>query len=153
MIVGNKEDSMKFFFKELFAIIFALGLVSCASSGTGRVISPQGLPIQVIWTEEERAKDITLKTLRTTPEASFHLIHLKGTEKPHVHDRHDVAVFILSGEAEFSIQDRVLKVKAGDVLEVPSGMVHWAKNQDTDATVVYAVFTPPYDGKDWRGVE
>ena len=137
----------------LLSLVFLLA--SCASPGTGsgRVISPQGLPIRVVWSEQERAKDITLKTLRTTAEASFHLIHLKGTEKPHVHELHDVAVFILSGEAEVSVSGRAVKMKTGDVVEIPRGVVHWARNLDPEATVVYAVFTPPYDGKDWRGVE
>lgn len=102
------------------------------------------------WTADELSRDIAVKTLRTTPEASFHLIRLKGAEPPHVHDRHDLTVFILSGTSVVHFKDRAVSIEPGELIDIPRGVWHWAENLGQDPTHAYAVFTPPFDGKDRR---
>lgn len=53
---------------------------------------------------------------------------------------------LLSGSGVLHIGDRVVSVKPGDVMEIPRKVVHWAENKDPEASVVYALFSPPYDG-------
>ena len=102
------------------------------------------------WTADELSRDIVVKTLRTTPEASFHLIRLKGAEPPHVHDRHDLTVFIFSGTSVVHFKDRAVSIRPGELIDIPRGVWHWAENIGQDPTHAYAVFTPPFDGKDRR---
>jgi mannose-6-phosphate isomerase-like protein (cupin superfamily) len=50
------------------------------------------------------------------------------------------------------LADRVIDVGPGDVIDVPRGVVHWAENVGDGASEAYAVFAPPFDGKDRRFV-
>ena len=125
---------------------------SCQSAHLHKIIAPEKLITQEHWSQEELSRDISIHTLKTTPEASYHLILLHGFEKPHTHNEHDLVVFVLKGKSQVVMADKTFEVKAGDVVEIPRGVVHWAKNLDPVATEVYAVFTPPFDGKDHQVV-
>ncbi len=152
----------------LVAALFALAAPSCCppareSQGSAapsmpsdmaeslrapRVIGPEGEMGAVTWTAEELAKPIAAHRLHATESESMHLIHIGGAEPPHTHDQHDVVVVMLSGAAVLHLGDRAMAVKPGDVMEIPRGVPHWAENQAQGGSVVYAVFTPPYDGTD-----
>ncbi|MBI3307600.1 MAG: cupin domain-containing protein [Candidatus Omnitrophica bacterium] len=100
------------------------------------------------WSEEDRTKVLAVQTLKITPEASYHWIRLNGAEKSHIHKEHDLAVFILKGKARFYFADHKIDVKSGDVIEIPRGKIHRAEKKSKEPVEVYAVFTPPFDGKD-----
>lgn len=128
----------------------ALIMVGCSSTQPprGRVITTLPEPINPLWTEAELAKPIAVRRLRATAETSISLIRLAGAEQPHIHKDHDLVVVLLSGSARLHLGDRVVDVRVGDVMEIPRGVVHWAENTGADASEVYAVFSPPYDGRD-----
>lgn len=133
----------------LWIFIFAFSLAGCRTSvRPARIISPEGILPKTAWSREERQKEIAVRTLKTTQEASFHLIRLRTTEKPHTHNNHDLTVVMLSGGARVFIEGRRYEVNPGDIVEIPRGKVHWAENRASEASEVYAVFTPPFDGKD-----
>lgn len=136
------------------AVLFLLAgfLVSACRSQAGHIVAGDGSLAAVSWSEEERAREIALKTLRTTNEASYHLVRLRGAEKLHVHDTHDVTVFLLSGSVSLTVAGRTVELRKGDVVEIPRGTAHQAVNLAPDASLAYAVFTPPYDGQDHRAV-
>jgi quercetin dioxygenase-like cupin family protein len=136
----------------LWLVSTAVCLASCAISRPGTVFSPDPAAGSVVWTEEDKAQDMVIRTLRTTPEASFHIIRLGGIEKAHVHDTHDITVFILKGKVRMDMNGQTRILRKGDVVEVPRGLVHAAENAGRDAAEAYAVFTPPFDGKDRRFV-
>lgn len=134
----------------LLPLTAALLLAACAAapSGQGRVVAPDGSSERIVWTAEELAKPIAVRRLRATAEVSVSLIRLKDAEKPHIHQKHDLVVVMLSGAGVLHLGDRAIPVKPGDVMEIPRGTVHWAENTDPAGSEVYALFSPPYDGLD-----
>ena len=107
-------------------------------------------PTIVQWSAEELTRDVAVKTLRKTEQASFHFVRLNGAEAPHVHDRHDLTVFTFSGQSVVHFKDRTVSMGPGDLIEIPRGVWHWAENIGQAPTQAYAIFTPPFDGKDRR---
>ena len=90
--------------------------------------------------------------LGKSEEASFHYIRLWTKEKPHRHETHKLIVFMLSGQAEIHFGDKTYPIEKGDMMEIPKGAVHWAENKGSGPAEVYAIFMPPYDGKDFKPV-
>ena len=50
---------------------------------------------------------------------------------PHVHTREDEVFFVLEGEIEFVVGDRMVIGKAGDILHAPRGVPHGYKGAGT----------------------
>jgi quercetin dioxygenase-like cupin family protein len=126
--------------------------IGCAPSArpehSGRIVAADQVIDSPLWSEQERARPIAARLLHTSEFASAHLIRLQGAETPHTHDQHDLTVTMLSGSAVLHLGDSAFAVHPGDVMDIPHGTPHWAENVGTDASVVYAVFSPPYDGTD-----
>ena len=131
-------------------LICALLSVGCSSSSSarGRVITTLPDPIDPLWTPAELEKQIAVRRLRATAEISVNLIRLAGAEQPHIHKDHDLVVVLLSGQARLHLGNRTVDVRPGDVMEIPRGVVHWAENTGPGASEVYAIFSPPFDGRD-----
>ena len=146
------KKSMNFLCLLLF-LIFALVVCALQKFQRGTVISPEKGFSRIEWTKEEKAQDLGVRTIRQTKQASYHLIRLKGVEKPHVHDTHDLVVFILSGNGIIHFDKHSTKIKPGDVIEIPQGEIHWGENTGSLPCELYAVFTPPFDGKDHREIK
>ena len=127
------------------SIIVAILLSSHMSVAEGNKTGPD-----VQWSPDELARDVAVKTLGATAQASFHFVHLKGAEPPHIHDRHDLTVFIFAGISVVHFKDRTVSMGPGDLIEIPRGVWHWAENLGHDPTQAYAIFTPPFDGEDRR---
>lgn len=125
---------------------------SNAPASAGNVITVEGPLPAIVWSDEELAKDVAIRTVRQTEAASYHVVRLRTAEKPHVHDRSDLAVFVLSGRVNMHIGTRVVPARAGDVIDVPKGVPHWAENASTEPSLAYVVFAPAFDGKDRRPV-
>ena len=117
------------------------------------VALPDGVQTVPVWSAEELARDIAVRSLQRSEYASTHLIRLRGSEEPHFHDRHDLAITLLSGASVLHFADRDIALRAGDTAFIPRGSYHWAENTGTDASVVFAVFAPPFDGKDRRAAK
>tara|TARA_B100000315_G_scaffold212344_1_gene209666 strand:- start:5695 stop:6117 length:423 start_codon:yes stop_codon:yes gene_type:complete len=135
----------RFLLLQAIAFIFLLPHMSVAE---GNKTGPN-----VQWSQDELTMDVVVKNLGATAEASFHLVRLKGAEVPHIHDRHDLTVFILAGNSVVNFKDHTVLMGPGDLIKIPQGLWHWAKNIGQNPTKAYAIFTPPFDGKDRRVVE
>jgi len=137
------------------SLIFLLGLTiaACTPVNNGKVITPTHILREIEWTPEELVQDVAHRILNKTQEASFHLIRLKGAEEPHIHETHDLTVFVVSGYGYVHFKDRSEKIKVGDVIYIPRGVIHWGENLSPNGTEVYVVFTPPFDGTDVKVVE
>ncbi len=134
----------------VFVVLF---LVACQSSNHVKLIYPDKIYQQTKWTEDELKKNIAIRHLHRGTAASTHLIRLKGNEFPHYHDRHDLNVSVLSGKSTIHFKDHAVVLVPGDVIFIPKGTFHWAENTDSVASVVFAVFSPAFDGKDRRKAE
>jgi mannose-6-phosphate isomerase-like protein (cupin superfamily) len=136
--------------------IIVCSLAGCAGQrpARGRIITPLGVSAETTWKNEDKAKPIAGRLLRSTNEISVSLIRLRGAEAPHIHANHDLTVVMLSGSGVLHLGDKRIVVGPGDVMEIPRGVVHWAENTAPEASEVYAIFSPPYlDNKDNVPVE
>ena len=140
--------------KRIFTVIFLLGLSTLLlawgkdKGWIGRLIQPGEMTQSVQWVEAETKSDIAIRKLRETPDASFQIVRLNTAEKPHVHEHHDLTVFVLRGRALMHLDNKAIPVRAGDVIDIPRGVPHWVENKSASPSEVYAVFTPAFDGKD-----
>ena len=60
-----------------------------------------------------------------------------GQAKPHYHEAHETAIFVIEGAAEMrhgSRLEHVMRIEAGDFVYIPAGVPHQPYNP-TDATV------------------
>lgn len=112
------------------------------------IISPEGVQDKIEWNQEDQAKNLAVQKIAENDHLSHHVIRLQGAERPHTHQTHDLTVFVLKGEAEMFLKDQKYPLKSGDVVRIPKGTVHWARNLGREASEVFAVFVPPYDGLD-----
>ena len=79
---------------------------------------------------------------------SHHLVAIRTAETPHRHDRHDLLVVMQRGHGTMRIGERTLPVGERSILYVPRGTVHAFANAGSEPALAYAVYTPPFDGKD-----
>ncbi len=139
--------------KPCFLIVIGLTLAACQSTGPTLHLSDGDVIQDPDWPTWDRAKAVAIRTIWHDRAASHHLVRLAGSEKPHVHDAHDLTVFVLKGRVRVHLGDRSVVLKPGDVVQIPHGLRHWAQNIDSHASEAYVVFSPPYDGKDKRLVD
>ena len=62
--------------------------------------------------------------------------------EPHLHENHETAIYVLSGEAEMwygEELDEYLTVRAGDFLYIPAGMPHLPANPSPDVPALAVV--------------
>ena len=145
----SRARIMKILSQSIIYLCFLFLFSSCVGSRKGVLISPEKGIWEPSWSADELSKEIVIRHLGVTPETSHHIIRLKTAEKPHIHKHHDLTVFVLQGKALIHFGEQQLLAKTGDVIEIPRGIVHWAENLDKRGSQVYAVFNPPYDGKDY----
>lgn len=81
----------------------------------------------------------------------MHLLRLAPRERgrPHLHEHHETALYILSGQVEVWYDEQLQKyltAGAGDFLYVPAGMPHLPCNRSqTDSCLVLIARTDPND--------
>lgn len=80
--------------------------------------------------------------------SSHHIVALRGREPVHRHDEHDLLVYAFEGEGGMLIGDEERWIGRGSIVYVPRGTVHSMRNTSSTPMLGYAVFTPPFDGKD-----
>ena len=108
------------------------------------------------WLKENRAKPeeaIKITQLGATAHQSQHIVQIRDHEKPHVHKEHDLTAFVLQGSGTLTVGKEEFPVKAGDVISIPKGTPHHYQKGSRKPTIVYVVFSPPFDGKDTVPVE
>lgn len=116
-----------------------------------KLITPHVVHTSMQWNKQERLQDVVTRSMRVTRYASYHIVCVNTSEKPHVHDKHDLVVTVLSGNARIHLGLKTHNLTAGDVIQIPRGTLHWIENTGgKKPTEAYAVFTPPYQGKDKR---
>ncbi len=107
--------------------VLSVVLIGCSSPPPARVVTPTGETVADP-PPTSRDKEVVVQHLRRDAASSHHFVNLVGSEKPHVHDRSDLTVFILRGSVRMHFEDRVVDVQPGDVVDIPMGAFHWAEN-------------------------
>jgi mannose-6-phosphate isomerase-like protein (cupin superfamily) len=138
--------------KYKFLLLASFLFVGCTTHHSKVVLENKGYQ-NVQWTEEEKQKEIAIRHMSRTEYSSTHLLRVRGAEKPHVHDHHDLTVTVISGKSIIHFKDHEVVLEKGDVVHIPRGTYHWAENIDPEASVAFAVFSPAYKGKDKRLVK
>ena len=64
--------------------------------------------------------------------------------RPHTHP-HEQIVYIVSGHGTFTVADETVDVAQGDMLVVPSGVLHYAVAAGDEPMVDLSVFNPRRD--------
>jgi mannose-6-phosphate isomerase-like protein (cupin superfamily) len=93
-------------------------------------------------------EDFRVIELARDTQTSQHLVAIRGAEVPHRHDRHALLVVMLRGYGSMRIAGQQKPVGDGSILYVPRGAVHAFRNDSPEPAVAYAVYIPPFDGKD-----
>lgn len=128
-------------------------LTACQMQPKGWLVMTRKRSItQVDWTPDQLRAETANHTFHSTREASFHILRLRTAEKPHIHKRHDLTITVLSGRVKMHMDPRTVIVEPGNVIYIPKGVMHWAQNLDKNASEAYAVFIPPFEGKDFHPV-
>lgn len=80
--------------------------------------------------------------------SSSFVIFIKKEVKKHKHATHTENVYILDGEGEMLLGDKIFKVKKGDIIFIPMNTVHSLKVTSSTPVKVLSVQSPRFDGKD-----
>jgi len=135
----------------------AIALAGCAgmappppSAGKVLYIGPQPQSWEAVVRANPLGPDDNIKgvLLLQQPAVSHFLVQIRNREQPHIHQSHDATIVMLRGRGRLVVKDRILLAREGDVLFVPRGTPHYYVNDGPGPTVVLAIFTPAYDGKD-----
>ncbi len=84
---------------------------------------------------------------------SHHVVALRDREPVHRHDTHDLLVITLEGHGSMLIGDEERTLGPRSIVYVPRGVPHSMRNTSGTPLYGYAVFSPPFDGKDRVPVE
>ncbi len=95
---------------------------ACAGDRRGLVVTPTGPLERIAWTDAELQRDIAIRPLRATDQASY-AVGIVTAEPPHVHDRHDLTVYVLSGRVAMHLADRMVRIctRCKSLFEVADG--------------------------------
>ena len=92
--------------------------------------------------------NIKVANLGGSDSASQHVVQIRDREVLHVHKLHDATVTMMRGHGYLFLADKRVNLKAGDIVHVQRGVPHQYVNTASDLTVLLAVYSPPFDGKD-----
>jgi quercetin dioxygenase-like cupin family protein len=92
--------------------------------------------------------NIKVANLGRSASASQHVVQIRDREVLHVHKLHDATVTMMRGQGYLVLDNKRVNLKAGDIVHVQRGVAHQYVNTSSDPTVLLAVYSPPFDGKD-----
>jgi mannose-6-phosphate isomerase-like protein (cupin superfamily) len=80
--------------------------------------------------------------------ASYHLVQVLGSERPHRHETHDLTVLVLRGHGVLTRLAGATPLAQGDAAVVPRGEPHWFASEGAFPAIALVVFAPPLDAPD-----
>jgi mannose-6-phosphate isomerase-like protein (cupin superfamily) len=92
--------------------------------------------------------DIRADQIGRSDGASYHLVQVHGSERPHRHATHDLVVHVLRGHGVLTRSGRRVTLAAGDSAVVPRAESHWFASDPGETAVALVVFAPPLDAPD-----
>lgn len=98
-------------------------------------------------------KDFQVSEVGRDTHSSQHAVWIVDREVPHRHDTHDLIVVMVAGYGTMRLGAETRPVGTGSILYVPRGTAHAFTNESGAPALAYAVYFPPFDGKDRVTVE
>jgi oxalate decarboxylase/phosphoglucose isomerase-like protein (cupin superfamily) len=68
--------------------------------------------------------------------------------KMHYHQYSDEITYCIKGQAVMNVSGKELVMKAGDLMYIPTLMLHGSEVTGNETLQLISIFTPPFDGKD-----
>jgi quercetin dioxygenase-like cupin family protein len=136
--------------------LLATMLTACAGPHATRVSTPSGpLDLDQFLASHALAEEggVRADQIGRTDGASYHIVQVHGSEKPHRHETHDLTVFILRGHGVLTRAAGRTPLQQGDAVVVPRGEPHWWASEGAFPAVTLVVFSPPLDAPDAVPVE
>jgi len=93
-------------------------------------------------------ENIYSKPISSDSLSSSFIIFIKKEVKKHKHAYHTEHVYILEGEGEMLLSDKIIKVKKGDIIFIPKNTPHYLKVTSAVPVKVLSIQSPFFDGKD-----
>jgi len=113
------------------------------------------LPLEDLAAKYPLAKglDFQVSEVGRDAHSSQHVVWIVDRELPHRHDTHDLFVVMLRGFGTMRLGSETQPVGPNSILYVPRGTPHAFTNESGEPALAYAVYLPPFDGKDRVPVE
>jgi quercetin dioxygenase-like cupin family protein len=93
-------------------------------------------------------QEIRADEIGRTATTSYHVVQVRGAERPHRHATHDLTVLVLRGRGTLTFDRRRVPLAAGDAAIVPRGEAHWFAREGRGVAVALVAFAPPLDAPD-----
>ncbi|HYY05510.1 MAG TPA: cupin domain-containing protein [Candidatus Limnocylindria bacterium] len=131
-------------------LVLALALAACAPRPPRVAVGELAAGLEDFLAAHPLAadQDIRADEVSRTASASYHLVQVRGSERPHRHAAHDLTVFVLRGRGTLALGEVRRALAAGDAAVIPRGAVHWFANGGRAPALALVVFTPPLDAPD-----
>ncbi len=102
---------------------------------------------------DEAYDNIKVQRLYSDSHATNFVIWVKSEVRPHIHEHHSETLYVLEGEAEMQIGEKLVTIKPGDLFTVPEGTVHAVKVTSSEPLKVISTQSPEFLGKDRKFIE
>lgn len=76
------------------------------------------------------------------------IIWIKKEVKLHKHSEHSEHVYVLEGEGNMKLGNKMLKIKTGDLIFIPKNTPHKVVTTSTIPLKVLSIQSPSFDGSD-----
>ncbi|MDO9000775.1 MAG: cupin domain-containing protein [Bacteroidota bacterium] len=123
-----------------WAIISLLFLNYSVKSQTVINLDTLNLPTQT--------ENIYNKALFGDSLVSSFCIVIKNEVKLHKHEHHSEHVFVIDGEGQMSLENKLFTIKKGDLIFIPKNSIHSVKTTSKQPLKVMSIQAPIFDGKD-----
>lgn len=100
------------------------------------------------WTPDHSNKGIVVERISGDSLVSTFLISIQKEVRTHLHELHSETIYVIDGEAQMRLGDKVFNIKAGDTIFIPRGTIHGVTVTSSNALRVISVQAPEFTGKD-----
>jgi mannose-6-phosphate isomerase-like protein (cupin superfamily) len=83
-----------------------------------------------------------------TINVSSFLIFINKEVKLHKHITHDEQVYVMEGEGQMQLGEKIKEIKKGDFIFIPKNTFHSVKTTSNNELKVISIQAPYFDGKD-----
>ena len=123
-----------------FLIIIITFLTVCGKSQTVINLDTIG--------NQHQSKSNYLKSIDGDSLSTSFCIIIPNEVKPHKHVQHSEQVYVLKGEGEMKLGDKIFTIKKGDLIFIPKNTVHAVKSTGVEPLKVISIQSPRFDGSD-----